>query len=652
MSAAVGALLFGWFAIAPIAGHRSGWMSIAHTLVTAALLLLLVPRLSAARRVALRGVGVATLLALVSLGLALRFAPERMPRSDMAWTALVGVQHALLFLALLFLVPGPGEDGASTRRWWTALLVALVAGQALVVIFGPVPEGEVPRPEGTLGNPNTLGALVGAAALALAGFAGFRRAALAALAPVGIFVLATRSRGAVAALGLVLLVLVVRQGRWRLLGALALLAALLVVVPNPLRTRVAAMRPHDAFSRPFLWGAALPSIAEHPLGIGPGMNKYVFPAHAFDPERPWLVHQRHTVGLTHNVLLTLTLEWGWLAGAAALIAALCAGLRLAARGPPDPLRTGAALGAAVLFLECQVDGIEQNPVAFGVFLLLAATALARRPGPAWLVLPGRAVAGAALLVGLALPALALPRARALAAQSAAERAVAAFVAGAPDDPQALRALCERAERLAPAESRPPRLRFEYEDARLRRLVAGEPPAPADALAGTLEAALAALDRARAVHPADAALARQGARLCLFAGREVQRSDALRARYLRLMQDALALDPLDVDGHWDLAQEARKHGEHALAQRHLDALFAIEPDHAFAWYSMARLREFDGDLHGALHDYVRAEEAWLNCIVKAEAANPKTRSFYEKNLQKTDLAVVRARLVALREALYF
>jgi O-antigen ligase len=145
------------------------------------------------------------------------------------------------------------------------------------------------------------------------------------------------------------------------------------------------------FTRPFLWGTALEIAREHPTGLGPAMFKYVFPAHALDPERPWLLHQRHEVGLAHNVFLTLAVEWGWLAAAALLGLLAWSALRMlrAPGGRRDPLRLGATLGACVLLLELQVDGIEQNQLVFTVFLLLVAAALARLPRACGPALPGR-----------------------------------------------------------------------------------------------------------------------------------------------------------------------------------------------------------------------------------------------------------------------
>ncbi|HZL99970.1 MAG TPA: O-antigen ligase family protein, partial [Planctomycetota bacterium] len=374
-------VLVAWLGLFPLAGWQQGVLWQAHLAAVAALGLCLLPRLWRTPRVDLGPLALAVLAALVSLAAALCFAPAHLPRREMQWAAVTSASHALFFLLCLAAMPSPGAppaEQARARAWLAALAALFVLGQAAVVVR-EIAAG-APRPTGTLGNPNALGAVAAACGLVLAGLAGLTRRSFLLLLAVLPLVVSTGSRGAMAALAATLLLLAIRRRRWKLLAALALAGVALLVIPNPLVERLSRLEPEHAFSRPFLWRAALHSIAGNPLGIGPSMNLYVFPAQAWDAAHPWLLHQRHSVGLTHNALLTLALEWGWLAGAAALAVAawaLLAILRQPRRA--DPLGTGALLGATVLLLELQVDGLEQNPLAFSLFLLLAAIVLARLP---------------------------------------------------------------------------------------------------------------------------------------------------------------------------------------------------------------------------------------------------------------------------------
>ena len=642
-------VLFAWLAIYPLVGWQQGTLWPAHLAAVVALGGCALPRLWRRPRVAVAVPALATLVALLSLLVALTVASSRLPRREMEWAAVSGVAHALFFLICLCVVPAGPDEETRSRHWLAALLVGVVLGQSLAV-WGGLTEPAI-RPTGTLGNPNTLGAVAAACGLGLAGLWGLTpRSFLLVLLTLPL-VLKTGSRGAVAALSVTLLLLAVRRRRWKLLTALAAVAALVIVIPNPLVERLSQLQPEHSFTRPFLWKAALRSISTHPLGIGPQMNQYVFPAQAWDAEHPWLLHQRHSVGLTHNVLLTLALEWGWLAGAAALgllVWALVRVLRQPRRD--DRFGMGAALAATVLFLEMQVDGLEQNPIAFSLFLLLAACALTRlsrpvRPGPA---LSGRLVAGLLAAALLALAGLGAWRTRALVAERAADDAVAAFRDGELDVAGA-RALVERAEAMLPGEEKVALLRCDLEEAAFHEQL--DALAPYAQLRQAAERVRAALELARQVNPAEPALPQREAtletelRFRTGGGKNWQRSiEALKA--------VLALDPLDVETRWQLADIAHRAGQRELRDEQIAIVFQLEPDYALAWDGLARVLEADGDLEGALHACVRAEEALLNCAIKVHFPEPGSSAFYRNNLETVDLPAVRAHIRSLRQTLYF
>ncbi|MGQ0551767.1 MAG: O-antigen ligase family protein [Planctomycetota bacterium] len=672
-----GAILLAWLVILPSVGLLSGWTALAHGLAVTGLVLLAARRLLRESVVRPGLPGLCSAAALLSLGVAYATAPERFPRLELQRGVATALLHAACFASVLVLAPRPEEGEAPARRVRNGLVVllgALLLVQALTVWLGADSPDADHRPTGSLGNPNVLATVVAACGVALAGWLHFRPLVLLALAPLLLIIVATRSRGAVLALGLTLVVLAVRRRQRALLAALAVGLALLAVVPNPLRERVLNLQPDLDFSRPFLWGAALQSIAEQPLGIGPAMNKYVFPARAWNEASPWMLHQRHGIGLTHNVFLTLTLEWGWLAGAALLLLTAWAALRLwtrptkarsvsasaAAAAEPDALKTGAALGAAVCFVELQVDGLEQNPLAFSLFLVLLGVALTRsgalsssRPTPArgW-SLSGRLAAG--LLLAAALPALVFTAwstrgAKLMGVAQEAQLASQAVEHGAPQLVAEARAAFDAAEAALPLEARTPWQRFLFEQELTRTWLAAES-RPAAQHAADL--ALAAVRRARAANGADWVAPREEARFLLFLYRSLERRPEWLEGYFSAMSAVLANDPLDVDGHFDLAQESHRAGYAEQAEAALVQVFRLEPDYAYAWQVWASLLEFEGDLERSVAAWVRAEEAVLNCHVKAQRAHPKTRAFYEKNIVRSDLALIRRRLHELRLRLYF
>ena len=66
----------------------------------------------------------------------------------------------------------------------------------------------------------------------------------------------------------------------------------------------------------------------------------------------------------------------------------------------------------------------------------------------------------------------------------------------------------------------------------------------------------------------------------------------------------------------------------------------------------RLRQAAGDREGALHDYVRADEALWNVRQKLRVGSTASRAYYQRLLEAVDLADLRARKAALRRVLYF
>src|SRR5262249_44954180 len=152
--------------------------------------------------------------------------------------------------------------------------------------------------------------------------------------------------------------------------------------------------------------------------------------------------------------LTLAIEWGWMAAAAllGLLAWIAVRMLRTPGGRRDPLRLGATLGACVLLLELQVDGIEQNQLVFTVFLVLVAAALARLPRRTGPELPGKVVAVVCLAAGLAAGGLAVWRERGYARLAEANALAARWTPH--DDPAPVRAAFEAAAAALPGDLPP------------------------------------------------------------------------------------------------------------------------------------------------------------------------------------------------------
>ncbi len=672
-------VVLGWVGVWPLLGTYTGVLWEAHVGAVILAAVCAACALWKGPRVRIGAPFLATLAALISLVAAMNANRTDFAVEGMRSMAVVGAAHALFFLACLGMAPdrdAPDEHRSATRRALIAVLAVLALGQVAFMIVGAGSAEASGRPSGTLGNPNALGALLGATALALAAFAGGRGRAVTICVALGLAVLATRSRGAVLATGLVGFVFLWRRVGWKALALAAGGVVLLLVIPNPLSERAFALQTSHVYSRPFLWSTAASIGLEHPFGLGPGNYGSVFPAHALDPDFPWLLHQRHAVGLTHNVFLTLGVEWGWAALAAVLALTAWATARFWPRRPGDPLRQGALLGAAVLFVEMQVDGTEQNRVVFSVFLLLLAVALARvtRPQAGWRV-SGRWAAVGALAAAAWLGGEWAHYRQGQAAVLAIDAVMAAHGQGRADDAavrDAFDALGERALSDPRLTSR----RVQFEESVVRALLEAHRPAelmaaPAAGPDRVAEDARMLVDRARwtlalgklewaeliAFRPRyehvewrrrSAHLHRLLARrLAAFPG-----ADDQRARSIDRLDGLLAVDPLDVESRLLLAQWAHEDGDPASRDAHFAALVAIEPDHAWAWFWAARLADAEGRLEDALYAYVRAEEAVGNARLKARVDSPRSRRFFERSLERVDLARIREGVVRLRRTVYF
>jgi len=652
-------VLAAWWVVYPMVFRVGGYFWTAHLLAVSAFGLAVVPGLWRSTTVRCGPPAWLAAVALLSLGIATFVAhPDDLPLAERYYAGLTWVAHLVFFLCALAVVPACGDlddnslqqgqpEVAAVRRLrhvLSLLLLAMVLGQ-IISMIGQLETDA--RPQGTMGNPNILGAVIAAAGLALAGFFRWRPVVLVTLAFFLLMLLLTRSRGAMAAATAMMLLMAARRS-WRTVLVLGFtLGALLVLVPNPLWERVLALRSEHYYSRLFFWKVALENIAENPLGVGASMNKYVFLPKAFDVDFPWLLHQRRAVGLTHNVLLTMILEWGWLAGGALLTLVAWTGSRLAPgrrqlpgsvavpvshhRKEFDALSQGAFLGAGVLLLELQIDGLEQNALAFSVFLVLAAVCWQRAPlnAPAWRI-SGRLVAVLLCVVCLGLAVQGVQRGRVLSLISKARTAVAGWANGSGTEALARSSV---ADLMAVAADDPKALLQQWyvQNRTVRQ-------AERNGRLTDAEIVLAMVEGTQAIEAA------------CTANRLSGKPPAMLMDYVEAVEWLLSVDPLDVQSRWELAREAQRVGRRDLFEAQLEEMFEIEPDDAFAWFVLGRFHVFEGRKEKALYAMCRAREAVLNCRIKLSVDSPLSRAYYGRIIEQADLDSIRQNIHQLRREL--
>lgn len=218
---------------------------------------------------------------------------------------------------------------------WSAVVAA---GIALV-------QGGV-RPTGTFGNPIFLGTFMAASLPFCQGWP---------LLPVGLALVLTQSRAALAGFGLAFGALLAAEKRWRHLAALCA-AALLALWLN-------RQRPTTHW---LIWNDALKLWLENPwFGCGLGRFHIEFPAHASEALKALWPQQKVIVNFAHNEYLQVLVETGvlGLASFLALPAILLLNLKKLERGP--------AMAALAIFAAALVS----PDLRFGVSSFLAFAAL-------------------------------------------------------------------------------------------------------------------------------------------------------------------------------------------------------------------------------------------------------------------------------------
>ena len=390
----------------------------------------------------------------------------------LAWLALATplsqalARDELVRLALLPAAAFAAASACGTPPRWRVLVGALLAGAAPVAALAvaqnlagllELPLARMERPASTFGNPVFLGAFLVMVLPAALAATLFERGALRWLGAVAAgfglpALLATQSRWAwlgfaVALVAGTLRLVSERSLRWRMLGGLALLAALGLVL-----NRDVLSRPHE---HGLIWRDTLRLVADHPWGVGPGQFHAEFLPYA-SPEL-LEAYPRHAVIINdaHSEPLQVLAELGWpgvLAGALILLAlTLGVGRALGTAVPPDlPLATGLAaglLGALVMSCGSPDQRFGVTPVTFGCLagMLLAAipAGMRRIPSIGRLALAGAGLAVLLLgvtrlqarldLAGLLEPP---PSLQGSAGSEAELRLMRELVSASPQDPEA------------------------------------------------------------------------------------------------------------------------------------------------------------------------------------------------------------------------
>ena len=215
------------------------------------------------------------------------------------------------------------SQGIKTREQACQVLMVLV-GMGMCEGFLGIAQyaylGEL-RARGTFFNPNFFATFeVAALAIALGTLRGlpwteshrWKRIWLSSVAMVSFsgFVLA-QSRGALWALFVAGLYMAWSRFEKKTLIALALMIAVLAVIPNPLSRRVSEVSTQDpyAYTRLDIWKSSLERIAEHPWGIGLGMFKYASFQYRFPVDHE-IVRYGKRAESAHSGFLEIAVELG------------------------------------------------------------------------------------------------------------------------------------------------------------------------------------------------------------------------------------------------------------------------------------------------------------------------------------------------------
>ncbi len=378
-----------------------------HVLVLAALAIALMIREGAAPRL-LRSVSPAMLVFLALAALSALRSPYT--HQSVQWVLVLVSYAGLLYLIVFFLT-----------RWnyierLLAVAVAVGAVEAAYAVTQAWALGEI-RPSGTFFNPNFLaGYLVAASMPVLAVLCygklrlspgprrdgreqrgGRRRewrawlhvvAGAALLILLGSAVFETGSRGA--ALALVAGVIAVAGLRCGARGvAIGLMVVCLgLLVPNPLQERVRAEHRSNpvGYARWQMWQQAAAASADHPLGVGLGLYRYVSPRYAVETGGE-IARYGKVARTPHNEYLQMAVELG-LAGPLVFVWGVILlgreglrALRLRLRRRERGAVVGMLAGVLVLLVHAAVDStLHEPPLALMLALFAGMLLAARRVG--------------------------------------------------------------------------------------------------------------------------------------------------------------------------------------------------------------------------------------------------------------------------------
>jgi len=305
-------------------------------------------------------------------------------RADYRWASYQWFLHHSAVFVLYILLRALPDPGGRFPAAAGCVILAAAAAEAVVAFSQRFVLG-VPRPDGTLENPNFLaeillyGVIAAYYALQMRGSTA-RRWLLPAVALFAAGIVLTGSRGGfLVSLAVAVYLLAGRFGWKRTIAAAAVTAGGLLLVSNPLLDRFLGTGDPYAFERLNMWKASLRIFADHPFGVGTGHFQYFWPA-ARDAVEGSLIRFARHAATPHSEFFSILSELG-VPGAVAFLGLGVAGivsLRRAARSA-DPAAAGAAM---ILFASFLNSFFQTNYHIIGL-LLVNAAALAVVSGRLW-----------------------------------------------------------------------------------------------------------------------------------------------------------------------------------------------------------------------------------------------------------------------------
>jgi O-antigen ligase len=361
------------------------------------------------------------------------------PHQSFQWLMVLGVYAALLYFIVFFI------NGWKDVIRLVAVLIAVAVGESTLSLVQFFMLG-LPRPNGTFFNPNFLAGYLGAVFAIVLGagmclrwpqYARFNVPRLfqpigvinaiparclkvllpgiwvAMLSLLAVAILITGSRGGLSAAIIAAMCVLILQLRKRGIAVIAIVVVAVLVIPNPLSSRIEAehkINP-ESYARWRIWQQSGQAVLQNPLGYGLGLYQYIYPRYAF-PIEGQIVRYGKVAQTAHNEYIQIGVELGlfgltvFLFGMLQLLKEIRLVLRFRLRRWQRGMIVGACGAVTGVLAQAAFDSNLHEPGIVVVLIVAVAVLCSVRrmagaigsPAVEWMARPRWAWAGCSLIV--------------------------------------------------------------------------------------------------------------------------------------------------------------------------------------------------------------------------------------------------------------